>query len=283
MTPARLALPFALGASLTCAAGLAEATAQIGGVLSLDSGSASCIGVHRLVPLTTRQDSFNLADSLSCVGVTSSVSLHGDAATASIGLQASTHGDARPVSGSVGLVDQWTIAVPASMAQHSTFVLPVSFHLEGDVAPGSATSLHRGFVEYHAAFSQFGSSNAFQVNDHVDTLGHFDQTFAGTVAFTYFGPTVPTVALFEAQLTIPQLDAGGVDFFHTLSAHVDLPAGFTLTTSSGLALFPPAVPEPGTWMLMAAGLVGLALGRRLVRSEGRSTARRSVSSQVGIA
>jgi hypothetical protein len=64
------------------------------------------------------------------------------------------------------------------------------------------------------------------------------------------------------QLSVFDLTQGDIDFFHTLSASLALPSGFTATSSSGTPLFVSSpVPEPETLSLMVLGLIAIATMR----------------------
>ena len=103
----------------------------------------------------------------------------------------------------------------------------------------------------------------FQFNRSIGGTGGFDQTFAGLATFTNYGPTVPTLATFEVSLFMPFLQFGAVDFYNTLSASVDLPPGFSITSSSGMPLFAVTpIPESETYLLLLAGLGAVGAQRR---------------------
>ena len=240
--------------------------AQTGGTISLSGGGAPGPGclVSRQVPTTTVQDSFALAAATSCNGGSGSAQVHADALVPSIGFAATVTNSS--ASAFVILSDLWTIGVAPGTAVRGTFSLPVSFHLEGDVTPGSLYGPTFGrFLDIGGSLGQFGTaSGVFQFSSRVDTVGHFDQTFAGLATFTNYGPSVPMQAAFEILLSMPFLQPGAVDFYNTLSASVEVPPGFTVTSSSGAALFAVSpVPEPETYALMLAGLTVLGgLARR---------------------
>ena len=258
--------------SVLCAlhVGIADA-AQTGGSISLSGGAPGpgCL-VTRQVPTTTVQDSFALAASTSCNGGSGSAQIHADALVPSIGLAASVINSS--ASAFVILSDLWTIGVAPGTAVGGTFSLPVAFHLEGDVTAGSLFGPSFGrFLDISGSLGQFGTaSGLFQFNSRVATTGRFDQTFSGLATFTNYGPGVPIQAAFDISLSMPFLQLGAVDFYNTLSATVELPPGFTLTSSSGAALFAVSpVPEAETYALMMAGLAvlgGLSRRRKVVRS-----------------
>jgi hypothetical protein len=167
--------------------------------------------------------------------------LHGDASSTSGGLHVAvpSPGPYGQAAAGLGLIDLWTIGVPLGTPIGTAFTLRVAFLPEGDVSPGASFGAGFGrFLDYSILLSQFGSvSGLFQTTGQVVSTGHFDQTFAGRVSFTNFGPTVPTIADFEMQLFVPALTQGDIDFLHTLLASVALLPGSTTTSSSGTPLF----------------------------------------------
>ena len=56
---------------------------------------------------------------------------------------------------------------------------------------------------------------------------------------------------------------GVLDFYNSAAASIQLPAGYSATTSSGLPLVFAPVPEPSLTALLAAGLVLVLLTPRL--------------------
>jgi hypothetical protein len=252
----------ALAAFTLLAASAANAVALTGGVVSLVGGSGSC-NKSQQVPQNTPQDTFALAVSTGCNGGAALGDLRSDAASTSVGLHVAVSGTGAQAAAQVGLIDLWTIGVPVGTAQGTVLVLPAAFRLEGDIAPGSTFGSVGRFLDYNMSLSQFGSlSGILQQSGQVVSTGHFDQTFSGLVSFTYFGPGVPTLADFEMQLSVFDLTQGDIDFFHTLSASLALPPGFTATSSSGASLFVTSpVPEPETLSLMVVGLLGVGMAR----------------------
>ena len=264
----------ALAAFTLLAAGEVGAVALTGGVVSLVGGSGSC-NKSQLTPLDTPQDTFALTLSTACNGGSASGELRSDATTTSVGLHTAVSGTGAQAAAEVSLIDLWTIGVPAGTAPGTAFTLPAAFRLEGDVAPGSTFGASFGrFLDYSISLSQFGSvSGIVQRNGQVASTGHFDQTFSGLVGFTYFGPGVATLADFEMQLFVFDLTQGDIDFFHTLSASLELPPGFTATSSSGTPLFVSSpVPEPETLPLMVLGLIVVGTARlKSIRSRPRAS------------
>jgi hypothetical protein len=64
-------------------------------------------------------------------------------------------------------------------------------------------------------------------------------------------------ALVEMTLSVPQLNAGSIDFSNTAVASIALPPGFTATSSSGITSVFLPVPDPDAIALWAVGLCAL--------------------------
>ena len=73
----------------------------------------------------------------------------------------------------------------------------------------------------------------------------------------------PLRAAIELSLLMPVLNEGVLDFYNSAAASIQLPAGYSATTSSGLPLVSAPLPEPSPTALLAAGLVLVLLAPRL--------------------
>jgi hypothetical protein len=265
--PAMTTLSIRIGPLLVCSAltlaGPATATATIGGVVSLVGGSGSC-NVSALVPLDTAQDNFLLSRATGCVGTSADVQLRGSAATASVGVRAASSGNGlgnSQVAAQVHLTDQWQISVPVATPLGS-LTLPVSLHVEGSISPGALYHPNGGsFLAYAMNIGVPYQISTLVVNGNVSTTGAFAQTFNGTVTWQYSGQ--PLRAAIGLDLFMPGLLEGVLDFYNSAAASIQLPAGYSATTSSGLPLVFAPVPEPSPTALLAAGLVFVLLTPRL--------------------
>lgn len=246
-------------------AGQAAATAAIGGALSLIGGNGAC-NVSALVPQDTQQDSFALSRSTACAGTRSDAQIRGSAATASVGMRASSQGNGQgssQVATQVRLADQWQISVPSGTPL-GPITLPVSLHLEGSITPGALNGFQfNRFLDYTMNIGLPFSFNAFQANGSIGTTGAFAQTFNGSVTWRYTGQ--PLAAAIELSLFMPGLNEGVVDFYNSAAASIQLPSGYSATTSSGLPLVFAPVPEPSPAALLAAGLAFMLLAPKLRR------------------
>ncbi len=231
------------------------------------AGSGAC-NFSKLIPLDTQQDTFILSGATGCLGGSSSVDLHGEAATGSVGLRATSSGNGLGSSQAAAQVyfsDHWLLSVPTGTAV-GTYTIPVSLTLEGSISPGALSNFNR-FMDYNLSIRDFyaglSSSTMFSVNGSITSTGVFTQTFSGNVNFRYFGPGsgLPMTAEVIASLTLPGLNEGIVDFYNTASISMTLPPGFSATTSSGLPLVFAPVPVPPAAYLFGSGLLGL-LGMR---------------------
>jgi hypothetical protein len=269
------ALSSALTCAVTCAltfSGPAAATATLGGVVSLVGGAGGC-NISASVPLNTLQDNFLLSRATGCAGTTSAAQLRGSAATASVGMRASSSGNglgSSQVAAQVSLTDQWQITVPVGTPV-GPITLPVSLHLEGSITPAALYAAQFGrFLDYTMNIGLPFSFNALSANGAISTAGAFAQTFNGTVTWQYTGQ--PLRAAIELSLFMPGLNEGVLDFYNSAAASVQLPAGYVATTSSGLPLLFAPVPEPSPVALLVVGLVAVWLVLRR-RARAGSTAR----------
>ena len=241
----------------------AEATARIGGVVSMNAGTGACRN-DQLVDSNTAQDTFHLYGATSCLGGSASAELRADAATGSIGLRAASAGSGQgssQVATQLQFSDQWSIAVPAG-TPFGTITLPVTVLLEGNVTPGALYDPSSGsFMAYSMAIGPLFSFADFNPNGNIKTSGHYASTFNGSVSLTYTGQ--PLKAAVSMSLLVPALVEGTLDFYNTASISLLLPPGYSATTSSGLPLvFAAAVPEPASAALLAFGLGLLLMARR---------------------
>lgn len=254
---------FTYSALAMFASNQAAATASMGGVVSLVGGSGNC-NYSKVVPVDTQQNLFVLSGATGCNSTFSSADMHGDAATGSVGLRASSSGNGVLGSASahaqVHYSDNWLLAAPAGAAI-GTYTIPVSLRLEGSISPGalSSSNINR-FIDYNMSIRDYyagvSSSTLHSANGSIASTGVFSQTFNGTVDFRYFGPgsALPMTAQVNVSLSLPGLNEGVVDFYNTASISMVLPSGFSATTSSGLPLVFAPVPEPYAFPMLFAGL-----------------------------
>ncbi len=262
----RITLNTSVGALVIAGAALslspaAHAVALLGGNigLSMFPGLGAC-NAGAGVSLSTPQDVFALAVATPAGGPctqSASGSMHAAAATRSLGMQLTASGPQTVAAGQVSFVDTWIITPPPGTPV-GFITMPVSFALDGTVAPGSSFSFGR-FLDYVFTISDpnTGVGNPlqnFQVTGRITATGTTALVFNGDVSFRNFNQTsLPMRALVEMTLLVPQLNAGSVDFSNTAQASLTLPPGFTATTSSGLPLVFAPVPEPATSWLWALG------------------------------
>jgi len=204
--------------------------------------------------------------------------MYGNAGLPGVGVTGTSSGNgmgSSEVSTQTTLLDNWIISVPAGTAAGTVFTLPVTFTVDGTISAGAVYSPYTlGFLRYqfllNDIYGPLGNGSSVDIDSFVTTTGTVALSFTQDVSFEYYGAAVPSGLQASFDLSIPGLYEGTVDFYDTASAFVDLPPGFTATTSSGLPLFvqavtPPAagtVPEPPMLLLMSIGLIGVAWHRR---------------------
>lgn len=270
-----------------CSAAFEASATMIGGVAAAHAGGGPGCQDTKVVPLTTVQNNLALSASTACLGESASVDLYADAAIASMGMKATANSGPKlgaQVNAFVGLSDRWVFTLPASVTAGTILSFPVSFTLDGSVAPGSSyRSSFSSFMNYvftisdpQQGYSQF---QTFQKTGAITTAGVYADTFSGIINLINRGPGLGMLADVEMNLSIPGLESGSIDFYNTAKIFLELPDGVSVTSSSGLPVRfgnPPVVPEPGsvpepaTWMLLLAGLAGVVGCRRRPAAAGKS-------------
>jgi len=277
----------AICASLVLGVAAPNASATlIGGVAGAYSGGSLGCQDTKAVPLTTVQNHLVLSASASCLGQPASAGLYADAATASVGVKASASGveSGSQAGAFVGLMDRWVFTLPASVATGTILSFPVSFTLDGNIAPGSSyQSNFASFLSYVFTISDpqrgYSPFQTFQETGNITSPGVYADTFSGIINLINRGPGLGMLADIEMNLWIKGLDSGMIDFYNTAKISLDLPDGVSVRTSSGLPLDfgkppvdpePSSVPEPATWTLMLLGLAGAVGFRRHLTATGKS-------------
>jgi hypothetical protein len=267
-------------------AGPAAATASLGGVVTALSGLGACHDTHS-VPGTTLQDTLFISAATSCQGGSAGGTVHGDAATGAVGMSGYSTGSSpspgsSQVAAQIQYMDHWLIGVPAGTAP-GTISLPVVLTLEGTVSASALSGFNR-FLDYSinirdlyaAPIPDAPYSAILSSTGSVTATGAFSRVVTGNVNFSYDGPgsALPTTAEVSITMGYPGLNVGPMDYNTTASIALILPAGYSATTSSGIALdFTSAVPEPaGVAMLLA----GLALVATTARRGGRQSDTRAM-------
>jgi hypothetical protein len=95
-------------------------------------------------------------------------------------------------------------------------------------------------------------------------MGSYDGAGGVDVTFDLLGGFVPTLAdpsvTFEVLLLADSVSSGfffnptSADFWNTARLNLDVPAGYSYSSDSGVLLTATAVPEPQTYVLLCAGL-----------------------------
>jgi hypothetical protein len=178
-------------------------------------------------------------------------------ATAALRLEA-TPANVSNAAGQTQLVDSFLFQDPTQvLAPGEPLIVGVTFTLDGAVAPGSLTSNPAySYLAYSLSLVDFyyaaDPDALFQVNGAIMTPTSGAMQFTDTIEVRQ--------PFLNAQLVMnlsgPGLTEGLVDY--VASIDLDLPAGITWTSTSGVLL---TVPEPAPLLANAALLVSIALLR----------------------
>lgn len=232
------------------AAGNAHATANVGGVISASFAEAAGDCNKTVLAGPAVRDTLQASLNAPCQKGSVTGDIRAGADTASVGLRVAANGTGYTAS-QVSLSDEIVLTPPAGTAV-GTYAIPVTFHLDGEISPGTK-SLEPYYLYYTFSIMAGFDAGSFSERGRLTAAGSYSQSFDWVLNVQYFGPGNLISAVYSIGLTVPTVSEGTVDFYNTAGMGLSLPAGWVATTSSGLPLVS-AVPEPSVWLGLLLGL-----------------------------
>lgn len=238
---------------------LASAQAHsVAATVSLFAGVPNCTDSDQIAPSQIPRAT-TFAACTAANGASASGAARADLTTGSVGLELF----ARPVAGGYAggagqssLTDRLHFAVAGGLDPGEDLLVGVTFTIAGTLSPDALFQpIYGRFLDYSLSFSDFTASGTVTA-----TPGPGPSTFSEVVSLT--SPFL--TADVAMTLFVPGIEQGGVEFLDAATVELDLPAGVTFTSESGVFL---TAPESTSTALAVASVSTLAcLCRRRSRS-----------------